>query len=381
MSQTKTKPDHLVVFAGNGINAGASPSKRLFERDGQKILEVKNVPVFRSGTFRDSMGFQHEFDGFAMESMVRNYDHLKAQGIFSDVPVRNGHPSPFTSRMQELIGYVTSMRTEDRTAPHDGAEYTYLIADFEIIDEDAQKNINSGLWRNRSSEIGTYVDNRENQYGPAFLGVAYVDIPAVEGLNGFSKAGNTDEAVSFVMEDAMTGVQTPPAPGATPFSFSLGGQTGITDPKVVQDYISSLESEKADFQTQLSTVTGERDKLAEFKQSIIDADRVAFVTGLVDGNQVLASQKDSLTTLAKGLSDEQFEIWKSSFAAVESKEIFGNHGGQTSKKPESGVSPEDADFEEDKKMVKILAGRLPHERLIETDPYKSVIARDPSFKV
>lgn len=355
-----------------------------FERDGKSVMSVKNVPVFRSGTFRDSIGYQHEFDDFAMEQMVRNYDHLKAQKIFADVPVRNGHPSPFRSRMQELVGYVVAMRTDKRTAPHDGNEYTYLIADFEILDSDAQKNVDSGLWRNRSSEIGTYVDNRENEYGPAFLGVAYVDIPAVEGLNGFSKS-DTEDNVHFIMEDQkMSGVPTPPKPGNDkPFAFSLGGQTGITDLAAVQEYINKIETERDDFSNKVNELTTERDSLAQFKANLVDAERSAFVTSLIDDGKVLASQKDSLIALAKALPDDQFETWKGSYEHVGKQDILGNHGNQGSTKPNSGSETDEdkakAEFEDNKIIVRALCGRMTEDKVKETAAYKAVIAHDPTF--
>ncbi|AKL88182.1 hypothetical protein GMA3_5 [Gordonia phage GMA3] len=375
--------DRILLFQSEQFSAVKKQSLSRFDRGDKSILAVKDVPVFRSGSFRDSMGFPHEFDDYAMESMVRNYDHLKAQGIFSDVPVRNGHPSPFRSRMQELVGYVTAMRTEKRTAPHDGSEYTYLIADFEIIDDDAQKNIESGLWRNRSSEIGTYVDNRENEYGPAFMGVAYVDIPAVEGLNGFSKADDrSDEKVHFIMEDQKMGdIITPPKPGEkTPFSFSLGGQDGITDGKAVQEYINKIESERDDFQSNLKKVTTERDRLQEFRDNIVNSEREDFVTSLVDSGKVLAPQKEQLVELAKGLSPEQFETWKGSYENVATQEVLENHGNSGQQKPNQNADDQARkDYEDDVNTVKILFGKMDAEKVKSTEAYKRVLEYDPKF--
>ncbi|AKC02933.1 head maturation protease [Gordonia phage GordDuk1] len=378
------KHDHLVVFAGEGINGGAQPQLSVFERDGKKVLGIKDVPVFRSGNFRDSMGFPHEYDGEAMRLMVSNFDHLRAQKIFSDVPVRNGHPSPFRSRMQELVGYVVGLRTEDRTAPHDGNVYTYLLAEFEILDESAQEKIESGLWRNRSSEIGVYHDNREIEYAPAFLGVAYVDIPAVEGLNGFSKDENDD--VHFIMEDNMSGAITPPLPkGNEPFSFTLGKQNGITDGAAVQEYINQIENENEKFTKQVTDLTTENTALKEFQTKVITAEREDFVSSLIDGGKVLASKKDSLIALAKGLNEDQFEAWKDSFEDTPAKEILGSYGNQESNKPAAGSEPSaeeiaESEFEANKRVVSALANSgMSLDNVKATTAYKSVVAHDSTF--
>lgn len=389
----------LVIFSTSATESlmESAPSQREFERDGKSVLELKNVPVFRSGSFRDSIGMPHEFDTFAMESMVRNFDHLMAQKILTDIPVRRGHRGPFTNRMDELVGYVTAMRTEDRTAPHDGNEYTYLLADFEILDTGAQDKIKSGLWRNRSAEIGTYYDNRENEYGPAFLGVAYVDIPAVEGLNGFSK--EAPQNVHFMMEDyTMTGVATPPGvanlngtgahaqQGAAPqFSFSLGGQKGITDFAAVQTYIETIEASNVELGNQVTSLTTERDELKAFKSGLFELEKDQFVTDLIKANKVLASQKDGLIALAKSLNDEQYEAWKSSYGEMPSQEVLGNYGHQSQEPSHRDKNSEDADaqkilFEQNKRTIEILKGAgQSDEKIKKSEAYAACVAHDSNF--
>ncbi|USH45010.1 scaffolding protein [Gordonia phage Camerico] len=380
--------ESLVVFAGESLLAeNTTQTQKMFERDGNSILKLENVPVFRSGSFRDSMGFPHEFDDFAMDSMVRNFDHLYNQEILKDIPVRQGHRGPFTNRMAELVGYVIGMRTEKRTAPHDGKEYTYLLADFEILDNEAQGKIKSGLWRNRSAEIGTYVDNRDNEYGPAFLGVAYVDIPAVEGLNGFSR--ESSDNVHFMMEDQMTGVATPPVPGtpaAPQFSFELGGQKGITDFAAVQNYISQIEAANVELGNQVTSLTTERDDLKGFKDGLFELEKTSFVEQLVKDGKVLAPQKDALISLAKSLSDDQYETWKGSYENVAKQDILENHGGQSQEKThrDSGDDNKDAAaiaFEQDKKMLRILSSNMTEDALKNTEAYASAVAYDSNFSL
>lgn len=159
-------------------------------------LFLEGVAVFRSGTFRDSMGFQHVWETEHMTQMVDNHAALSGRGVLEHIPVRKDHVGFLDSSLNSVIGYNTNIRTEERMNTVSGEMCTYLLADMEIIDEDAIRKIESGLWRNLSSEIGTYLTNAEAEYWPVYMGVAFVDFPAVEGLaNSFSKRGPNDSGI------------------------------------------------------------------------------------------------------------------------------------------------------------------------------------------
>jgi len=165
--------------------------------DGSTVtsLRFEGVPVFRSGTFRDSWGEQTEWTGMHTAQMVQHFNFLKDQEIFADVPVRKGHGSFLSDPLDSVIGYVSSLTNVKMASPVDGQKYDYLLADYDILDPEAQAKIDSGLWRNRSAEIGTFVTNSEASYTPTFMGFAYVDVPAVEGLNGAFSKSNPDFAI------------------------------------------------------------------------------------------------------------------------------------------------------------------------------------------
>ena len=203
--------------------------RRSFEKNGVMVnaLTLTGVPIFRSGTFRDSMGDQKTFSTLDMASMVNNFNFLKDNHIFEDVPVRKGHGSFFGDPMDGLIGYMTGLTAQEMTNPIDGLKYTYLLADSDILDAEAQDKIESGLWRNRSSEIGTFVTNDEVPYGPTMTGYAFVDIPAVEGLNGaFSKSKDFSMIIDL-KEHAVADSKTTPAVADAP----------VVDPVVEPDVV------------------------------------------------------------------------------------------------------------------------------------------------
>lgn len=293
-------------------------------------LVVEGVPVFRSGTFRDSMGFQHTWEGLHMDQMVAHFDMLKNRGIFADVPIRKGHGALFGDPIDGVIGYHTALRTEKRTSPVDGKEYDYLLADYEILDSDAINKISSKLWRNVSAEVGPFLTNDEAEFWPVYQGVAYVDIPAVEGLKQFSKANGVGEKFSvFMLDDKKE------APVGTEDN---NGQQGTTPPPV-QPQFDAAQFARANFQFTIggrqtqdfaavqAHITGLETAQAEVKNS----NRSAFIKGLADGAapKILASQIEGIELYAMKLDDESWSAFEKSWGTAPSTPVTGNHGQST----------------------------------------------------
>jgi len=310
-----------VVFVGN-----LGGAQKTFEKtgdDGKNRLMLERVPIFRSGTFADSNGFVHEWDPLHIHQMVDNFTLLFSRGIFSDVPIRKHHrdwggifSDPARNPMDELMGYLSNLQSTLAKNPTDGNEYEYLLADFELLHDDAIKGVGSGLWRNLSAEISPYITNTNAEYYPTIMGVAYVDIPAVEGLKvQLSKADPAN--VSLILEESMTQPVhqttlvppanhsisiTPPPPPPTkkddevpPTSFSIAGKA-TTDHAAVQAHITQLESQNA--------------ALVQFRTESLEAARVNYVKLLVKDNKIPAPQEESYISYAKSLDDAGFEAWK-----------------------------------------------------------------------
>lgn len=344
------------------------------------ILTVTDMPVFRTGTFRDSWGEQSTWESIHMHQMVSHFELLKNSGALPDVPVREGH---FTG-IKGLIGHHTSLRVEKMKSKVDGKDYDYLLATYEITEPEAQGKIERGTWRNRSSEIGQYNTNDEAAYWPVYMGFAYVDIPAVEGLNGFAKDAQTPGDGPILLTDKDTAVTTPqtpapaepttpatppvpptpPAPAPTPAphaapaapqAFSLHGQN-TTDYTAVQAHITALEG---------------------FQKETRDTARKAFVTGLMDSNKILASAKDSTEKLVLSLNDEQFADYQASFAAATAVPQLGAvHGAPA---PTDGaptqVDQAKQDLENAKAQVKMhRSSGVKPEQLKEMASYKKLVA-------
>jgi len=380
---------NVVLFSGANFGFNAPGVKKFKKKVGDKtVLVLQKVPVFRSGAFRDSMGFQHTWDDIHIQQMVNHWNLLRDRKILESVPVRKGHGGFLSDPMDSLIGWHTDLAAEKRKNPIDDKEYTYLDADFEILDPDAQSAIDSGLWRNLSSEISSYVTNDEMEFWPVYSGVAYVDFPAVEGLREFSQNNSAfslmfenDKEAPDVSESAnnngpatqsgtggqatpppangpagttqtpaeQTGGQTPPpaeqteenggtttetgtaeqsdhTKGGTLFCFNLNGKPGVGIP------ISGLSGNQLQAFMQAQAHI---DGLEQYRTEQIQANREDFVKGLAEGQNptILASQIPSLTEAALEMSDSAFAKWSAVFKAsspssstAPPQQLFQQHG-------------------------------------------------------
>ena len=403
--ELKPRVDH-VVFATGVLSAFGKPRFSTFARktDSGKTITVhkyENVPVFRSGEFADSLGRMKEWMPEQMSAMVANYDKLKADGNFTHVPVRKGHPSMFDSSgdiMDNVIGYISSLRTEVRPSPlaGDDEEYTFLIADYEILDETAQGKIDSGLFVNRSAEIGMYPTNAPvKEYWPAFMGVAYVDIPAVEGLNHSSPA----EAISAFAKQHHSDrysiqMEVPPMTDSLPkpklgddnkAEFTIGG-VATTDFARVQSHIAKVEAENANYAAQVSTLTNENTTLKQFKVATENDARDQFVTSLsqaINGEapKLPAPRLDAEIAFARSLSDEQFTAYKARWDDTPGQTIFnkvGSSGDDGHRPAESAPAHTEADTL--KAVVKNLRdhSKMAPEAIMQTSAFSKLLAIEPT---
>jgi len=360
---------------------------------GNKVFS--GVAVFRSGTFRDSTGVQNTWEPMHMRQMVDNWDHLTSKHILSSVPARDGHPGWLINNMPgkgEVVGWHHSLKVETKKSPVDGLEYDYLMADYEITQQYALDKIQNGTWRNRSAEIGGYTTNNEAEFWPVYLGFAFVDFSAVEGLNFSASTNVPGRFFSYIggthstgqsRENQMTqpasgGTQagglelpfTPPAapaqgtasPAATqhsgqggqaqPFVFSVNGMNE-SDPNKVQAYIRQLEG---------------------FVTETKSAARSAFVAGLLTSNKITAPQKDGMEAFAKSLSDEQYTAWCAGWEIAAPAPILQQHGGTGSQPSAANVTTDEQAIADAEEMVKMhqRAG-MPKADLQKTASYQKLV--------
>lgn len=400
--QGKPVPSAM-LFANGSLALFGPPTRTEYTRKNDagvdvSVVKYEGVPIFRSGTFADSRGYEREWLPEQMSQMAANFDLLKNSGIFADVPVRLGHPSPFSNSIKDVIGYFTAVRTEERISPANGEKYTYFLADYEILDLDADKKIQSGLYKNRSSEIGTYFTNAPTtEHYPVMMGVAYVDIPAVEGLNGFASANSSDNFSIQMEETVPAPKETEPVvkPGLGTRSvdsaeFTIGG-VKTNDFARVQAYIAEVEGERDAAVTERDSFKTRNTALEEFKTGVIKSGRETRLENLgksIDGEpaKMTAPEIEQAKAFAATLDETQFAAYIKTLEASPGREILQPHGvtnhdgSQTHSEAADAKKQAIADNREIVMNMKSYA-KMSDDAIKDTTAFKTLLALDPTFSL
>jgi hypothetical protein len=318
---------------------------------------VDGLKVFKVGTFKDSMGVQRTWEAEHLLSMISHFDILKERNLLTRVPLRDGHPSLFGSG-GTVIGEVTKLYKEG----------DFLQADLKFTEPDALAKYERGTFGPRSLEIGMYETNNGTEFWPTVMGLAFVDISAVEGLMNH-QANTSDSRVHYFQtlidketipvpqteqdkaaadkaaadkaaadkaaadkaaadkaaaDKAAADAAGQPPPGSTVdhsasgvVSFKINGQV-VTDPALIQRHIENLE-----------TVIVEGGQTA----------REEFVKKLAGANIIKAPDVDDYVAYAKSLNDEQFAAWKKLQEKAAPDSLFANHGAQGDEPQHPGDKP------------------------------------------
>jgi hypothetical protein len=388
-----TDPGAQAVRASTfALSNGFGIKPKHFEKkgdNGKTINVFQGVAVFRSGTFSDSAGYENTWESIHMKQMVDNFNHLRSSGTFGDVPVRDGHPGWLVSGIEgngKVVGWHTDIRVETMKAPHDGEEYDYLLADYDILDEKAAENIASGLWRNRSAEIGTYLTNNKAENWPVYLGVAYVDIPAVEGLNfsASQPAGGPARQV-YIMFDSKeknVGVTPPAAPqGSTPESAPATAQHGAPAAPAQPFTFSVNGAPVQDFGQVQAHITA----LESFRSETTKANRESYVEMLAHSNKIPATKLDKFKSSVVKMSGEQFLEFQDLYGDAEPDALISQHATAQN----TGTAPTAPAQKAEAAELVILREQVAMHRaagtstsaIEKTESYKALIQLDPSFKL
>lgn len=321
-----------------------SPSSTAkLEKNADGTATLRGLEVFKAGTFRDSVGELGTWSPDHLRMLVDNYNLLASKGIFPSPPMRKGH----TRSMDSVVGYVRGLST-------DGSK---LRADVALTEPDAVGKYERGTFRGRSAEIGAYQANDESVYWPVMKGVAFVDMPAVEGLYEQQKQleaafvifdepkeNSVDEkewvaAATYAQFEvdsrhaqalvdweraatyaqALTDLNAVPASFAAPttgtLTFSLNGQPS-TDIQRVQAHIATLE---------------------QFHAETRNAGRTSFVEGLATAKKITAPQVKGLSDFALSLNDEQYTAFRASYENAPVIPLFGQYASGTTNEGGEGA--------------------------------------------
>lgn len=148
------------------MEVGSSRLPVTYTEAGTSIVHGKKI--FRAGTFKDSTGTERTWTVEQLDTMVDNYWTLQQNHLLSGVPLRVDHN--FSAK--DLIGWISGLYRMGE----------FLYADLHFTEWEGFRKWDNGTYEPVSSEIAPYETNSGDIYFPTLIGVAFVDIPAVEGL-------------------------------------------------------------------------------------------------------------------------------------------------------------------------------------------------------
>jgi hypothetical protein len=258
--------------------------------------------------------------------MAQNYTAL--QGVFPNVPVRRDH----VRSVDNVIGYFDRVYVS-------GSD---LYGDLKITEPDAIEKFERGTYRSRSIEVGPYESNDGDITAPAVLGLAMVDIPAVEGLfQRFDPSEETDMtqaeidwAVAAAYAQAIEDIDDDRTADFE-WCVAAGYAEGETEARAE---FAKADDDKAPFVFQLGgaetshdfvAVQRRLDALNTFFAEQTTKSRADYVDGLVTANKIGAPQRDSLVEFAQSLNAEQFAAFQSTYESAPSLDLLGDHGHQS----------------------------------------------------
>lgn len=340
-STTDLRPATWLFAAGRDA---AMP--KIEEIDGKWV--VNGLKVFRAGTFKDSRGRKKTWRTEDLDAIASNFEALRTDGILIDVPVREDH----TDSMNAVKGYFRGVRRNGN----------FLEADIEFTEPDVAEKYKRSTYRSRSIEIGSYETNGEDPrtFSPCALGLAFVDIGAVEGLFRNSNLEDNEMATDTA-------------------TFRVRG-VPTSDADAVQAYIDSLESATPEVHTFRINGTDETDaaktqahidSLETFRSESMAAGRSAFVDQLLADHKITAPQVEGLKTFAAALDATAFDAWKATYATAPN--VFERFAGDGNGSTDNGAGKSEADQAAEDALSTVRMHRLAgmkEERVRETDSYK-----------
>lgn len=320
-------PTEVGARQGVQLFSSGAVGDHTIEKNADGTGFVRRLKIFKAGTFADSMGIRRTWTAEHLAQMVSNFNILRDGGIFPNVPARADHRNTVLS----LAGYFASLSSDG----------VWLYADVEFTEPDMFGRFERGTFRGRSLEVGFYEDNDESLFWPVVMGVAFVDIPAVEGLYGKShilirsdketaqvettkfRVNGADVTDAAAVQAHISQLEATVAAGKAPAvsTFRVNGAE-VTDPTAVQTHITTLET---------------------FAAESRDAGRKAFVTGLVTAGKLAAPQAESITAMVvgtaelPGMSDAQYAAFRASYEGAPVISLFERHGDVTN--PGGEVTP------------------------------------------
>lgn len=322
---------------------------------------IKGMKIFRTGRFTDTFGRTNDWTQEHLQAMVNHFTLLRGNPIVVDGETIFDGPLPLipqrldhTISIKDVIGYFANMYL-------DPMRPGFLFADVAITEPDHLAKYRRGTYRNRSIEIGSYQDNNGNKYEPVVLGLAFVDLPSVEGLFGrhggqSGQPGNDQSFSVGALNQGESMSKTPEhikaeedlAAAQTALIAAQAAVTAAETARTAADQLNAtlttslaekesllVAARSGQLTPQTFSISGAATQdfaavqahivmLETFRNETITTHRTSFVDQLATTGRIANPQKENFTKLALGMSSEQFDIFKAGFDASPALQLFGS---------------------------------------------------------
>ena len=315
----------------------------LLETSTSGLIE-RDIKVFRVGTFTDSFGRTRKWTGEDLDTAASNFKELRDLNILPNVPVRKDH----STSIKDVVAYFTDVRRDGN----------FLLADWEWVSEEAKHAWDRKQLRNRSIEIGKYTTNSGEEFNPTVVGLAFVDLPAVEGLYRIAEHGEnmtTDNQTPEEIAEAAAAAEAEAAATAAAeaeVAAAAAAEAEAAAQKLLDDAADDALSAANDaavaagrelvgahrrpdgafaFRLDDSDVSDHARvqahivELETFRSETIQGARTEFVDALAAGNIVTAPQAEQFRSLVETMNVAQFEQFKGGFDGAQPNNLFGKH--------------------------------------------------------
>jgi hypothetical protein len=310
----------------------------------------RDVKIFRVGTFTDMFGRTKTWTGDQLDLAASHFRQLRTANILPNIPVREDH----SLSIKDVVGYFLDVRRSG----------DFMVCDIEWATTAAKDNWDSGKYRNRSIEIGEYTTNDGTKYDPVVLGLAFVDLPAVEGLYRIADHGddhmtkpNTSDQAAADQAAADQAAADQAAADQAAADQAAADQAAADQAAADQAAADQAAADQAaadqaaadqaaadagkplvgahsrphafrihgaevyDYAAVQAHIIG----LETFRDETIQGARLDFVAGLSSGNIITSAQADSFRKLVPTMSVEQFDQFKAGFEGAAPANLFGRH--------------------------------------------------------
>lgn len=364
---------------------------------------IEGLRIFKAGTFKDSLGIERTWTSIHLDQMVLHFNYLAGNDIFPNVPVRKDH----SYSVEDVVGWITKVYKD----PDDDI---FLCCDMELVDAEAYEAWEGGKYRNRSLEVGEYETNDGEVYWPTIMGVAFVDIPAVEGLHSrgtsdafFTEAHVKEDKTPMDHDTFMRACAYAAWVDAANYAKALDDWSraatyaaaldqwanaanfaqGLSDAGLLDAFTASQTQAdhgrngnhsfrvNGTHTNDFSAVQRHIDALEATQKEARASYRTGYVESLVTDGKITPAMKDNFTKLVLGMTDDAFKDFSAGYDAAPKLSIFENHGGGNG---DPGQGAGQSDPSEDlvilQEIVDNLSVSMDHDKLVKTSAYQKLQA-------